>query len=446
MKRLLAILIAFTVALSLGSGIKTEAATSTDFWIDRDIKVSEDVYSFLVDYAGFASYIFTDTKVNMHPQNLADFVIEERYDGFFIGRFHEDSNKVLVTEDGLIVAYTPKKVAHTIFSDNRHFKDVQSAVKVFVGPTITKANYINFSSLNSNRAIAYFGDNDEGKLVIPTGAKINNIGYSYTSGQFFLESYYSTIISGALQPGATHSLSKHGRYIDDILVTNKAANTMNIFYESATPISVQGTKSYSMYELANKFSVNAPEVSDEKLEAIQIELLSDVMIRGEEQTVRLTGLYSGGVKKSISTSDVEWTSSKPSVATHSSGKVQAIAAGETTLIARYKNLMATEIIQVQDFKELPPKANVAAGKVWNVKFNGPIDIQTAENIIVMDSNGVVIPVRYHYVNNKSESVIQVIPRKEYIPGKSYTIWVKDVQSLSGKSLKQYTKMDFTIKR
>ena len=201
----------------------------------------------------------------------------------------------------------------------------------------------------------------------------------------------------------------------------------------------------------NKDSDNVSVMSDEVLLDIQIELNSNDairIIRGEKQTVSLVGLYSDGVKKPIPFSDVKWDVFKEAVATISSGNLHALAPGETTIVARYDGLIAMATVQVLDFKELHYKeGDVPAFKIWNVKFSNQLDIQTVkENIIVVDSGGIEVPVRTRILNDQTEPVIQIIPVDNYIPGKSYTIWVKDIQSLSGKSLKHYTKMNFKIKK
>jgi len=454
MKKLLAVFVVFVLALSFEFSTKTAAASLPDTWLEQGASVSEEVYALLQDRAGFASYIYTGAKIPMKPDNLSTFTIEEEFEDYFIGKFYSSSNKILVTKDGLVVSYTPKEVAHTIFPNDRHFKDVQAAVKIFVGPTIEKANYINFASLGSTKAVSYYdssSDRDRIKLVIPSNAKINNIGYSDTSNDRFWASYYGTIVSGSLQPGATHSVYGYGRYIDGIQVYTEYVNSMSVFYTSTTPITVQGTTQYSTYNLTNRFVVGdsvIPTPPGNSLRGIQIQPASKIMNPGELQTISVTGLYTDGSKQTINASEIAWTSTSQLVADFTSGKLLAITPGTTTLIARYDGHLDFVDIQVkaQDYKVLPKKDNIAANKKWEVKFNAPVNISTAgaDNIYVTDSNGAKVPVRNNSMNNNK--TIQLIPLQNYVPGQTYTVWAKDVQSLSGKTIKQNTMMDFTIKR
>ncbi|MFC5589090.1 Ig-like domain-containing protein [Sporosarcina soli] len=217
---------------------------------------------------------------------------------------------------------------------------------------------------------------------------------------------------------------------------------MHHFDESTDSLAVQG----NTYDFAHSSIASTSELSDGQLKGIQIELTSEVMIRGEEQAVKLIGLYNGGAQKTISLSDVELISTEPTVAALSSGTLKALKPGNTVLIARYGEMVDFVTVQVKDFKEQSHKANVPANKIWNVPFNQQIDIQTVKNITVVDSKGVEVPVTHNYLNDKKDSIVQVIPVNGYTPGQRYTIWVKDVRSLSGKSLEYYTKMDFTIKK
>lgn len=252
MKKIILIVIALSLVFSFGINTKTEATSPTDWWTEQDAKVTPYVYSFLLDRAGFASYIYTDTKVSMNPQNLSNFNIEEKFSNFFVGSFGGDSNKVLVTSDGLVVAYSPKIIAHTTYHNNLHLIDLQNAVKIFVGPTITKVNYLNFSSLDSNKALSIF-ERYESNVMIPTDSKINNIAYNLVNDNSFYESYYKTIVAGSLQPGVNHLLESNGKYIDDVLVVNKSANVMTIFYTGQNSIGINDTEKYLKYDLTNKF-------------------------------------------------------------------------------------------------------------------------------------------------------------------------------------------------
>lgn len=258
MKKIISLLLVLSLVFTLNPNFETKAASPTDWWTERDAQVSPYVYSFLLDRAGFASYIYTDTKISMNPQNLADFKIEEKYSSFFVGSFKYEHLKVLVTKDGLVVAYAPKKVAHVSDRENAHLTNLQKAVKVFVGPTITKANYLNFASLESNKALSYFEFN-EANVSIPSDSIIRDIGFVANSTFGFQEYTYNTVLPGSLQPGNTHVLDFNGKSIDNIRVHDGSTDYMTVFYTGQNSIGVEGTSKYLKYDLTNNF---VPVISD----------------------------------------------------------------------------------------------------------------------------------------------------------------------------------------
>lgn len=297
MKKLFTIFLAFALVFSVGTSIQTEATSPTDWWTEQDAKVTPYVYSYLLDNAGFAAYIYTDTKVSMNPQNLSDFKIEEKFEDFFIGKFYNDMSNVLVTKDGLFIAYAPKENAHTIIpgpTNNQHFADLQKAVKIFAGPTINSSNYINFASMESNKAASL--SLYKGSITIPAESKINDIGYSGST-----KNDYGTIVSGSLQPGTTHSIQNSaydqgGVYlggppsyylyvnlIDGVEVISKKAGTMNIFYTSNSPIDFKKGEFDLDLNLTNKFVPSITDAPTDK--AVKEEINWAVMnglIRGYE--------------------------------------------------------------------------------------------------------------------------------------------------------------------
>lgn len=122
-----------------------------------------------------------------------------------------------------------------------------------------------------------------------------------------------------------------------------------------------------------------------------------------------------------------------------------MALGETVITAEHDGFKVSVNIQVQDYKIIEKKNNVPVDKIWNIRFRAPVNVQTIKDgsIYVTDENDAIIPMLY-YVQSGNETNVQVIPLKDYAMGKSYTLWVKDVDSASGNPIKKYTKMDFTM--
>lgn len=445
MKRIIAILALFVLVLSCGmTGKNVDAAT-----LDQEAKVSEEVYNLLLERAGFASYIYMDTPVSMNPENVSTFIIEEQYDDFFIGKLSSqtNTNKILVTKDGLVVAFTPKEYAHTTFQNNRHFTEVQTTVKIFVGPTIQEANYMNFASLKSNKVTSIYASARQ-QLTIPSNVIINHIGYSADNTTSFYPAHYGTILPTSLQPGFTHEIQWYGRYIDDILVYNKSPDAMNIFYTGNELITAEIESFSRTLDLTNHFVIEDQEQPPvNQLQSLQIVPSTMRMIAGESQTMTVNGTYTNGTSKKIDNADIAWSSTNSKVANFTNGKLVALAPGHTRVSATYDGKVATVAIQViqGDFQELTHKLNVSPNKGWIINFSAPVDLSTVtnNNIYVTDEQGNKISAYHSLVNNKA---IRIIPDENYKAGKTYTVWVKDLKSTAGQTLQQNTKMEFTIRK
>lgn len=108
-----------------------------------------------------------------------------------------------------------------------------------------------------------------------------------------------------------------------------------------------------------------------------------------------------------------------------------------------KTIFDTSVLPNQKYKEFTKQLNVAPDKPWRVTFNFPVDPLTIKekNIYITDEMGTKVSLVY-YVEEKT---VQLSPAKDYLSGKTYTLWIKDVKSKTGITLKQNTKMEFEIK-
>lgn len=95
-------------------------------------------------------------------------------------------------------------------------------------------------------------------------------------------------------------------------------------------------------------------------------------------------------------------------------------------------------------KELPHQDDVAIDKVWNIKFNTKIDLNTlGGNITITDNDGKVFSTILDLGNN-SKTVV-VTPKDNYIPNKIYTLSVnQNIKSLNGKTLSESIVKRFSI--
>lgn len=166
----------------------------------------------------------------------------------------------------------------------------------------------------------------------------------------------------------------------------------------------------------------------------------------DSQQLSVQAVYNDGTEEPIDASEVTWSSTNPTVAKIMYGKLYSYSAGQTTITASYGNFKSSIVVKAHDYQVLPKQTNVPADKTWEVTFSIPVGIQTVKekNIFVTDEAGNVVPLLY-YVENGKGSKVDLIPVKDYVSGDNYTLWVKEVKSENGQSLKQYTKMDFQIK-
>jgi len=98
------------------------------------------------------------------------------------------------------------------------------------------------------------------------------------------------------------------------------------------------------------------------------------------------------------------------------------------------------------YTKVESKDAVIPAKNWLVKFNEELDFSTInnKNIYITNSYGNIHPVSY--ANNESNSLntVQLTPQSAYTRGETYTIWIKNLKSASGKFLARWTLMDFTV--
>lgn len=170
-----------------------------------------------------------------------------------------------------------------------------------------------------------------------------------------------------------------------------------------------------------------------------------VMDIDEFQTLKAFKQYTDGAQIAIAASDVKWTTSNANIIRFVTGKLNAVSAGEATVTATYDGMSATQKIVVRDYIEHEPVNGVEADKTWTVEFNQPVNVQTIKekNIYITNEQDEIVPVLY-YVEQQNAKNVQLIPAKRYESGKTYTLWIKNVQSSANVELDQFVKKSFTI--
>ena len=99
-----------------------------------------------------------------------------------------------------------------------------------------------------------------------------------------------------------------------------------------------------------------------------------------------------------------------------------------------------------EWKIWEPKYNIEPDKIWTIEFNKILDIDTIKesNVYVTNENGHIVPIRYQFPQN-TDKTICVEPVDDYISGRTYTLWIRDLKAESGSILNKNVKMEFTIK-
>lgn len=182
-----------------------------------------------------------------------------------------------------------------------------------------------------------------------------------------------------------------------------------------------------------------------QFEKIVIQPEKVVMDIDEFQTLKAFKQYTDGAQIAIAASDVKWTTSNANIIRFVTGKLNAVSAGEATVTATYDGMSATQKIVVRDYIEHEPVNGVEADKTWTVEFNQPVNVQTIKekNIYITNEQDDIVPVLY-YVEQQNAKNVQLIPVKRYESGKTYTLWIKNVQSSANVELDQFVKKSFTI--
>lgn len=99
------------------------------------------------------------------------------------------------------------------------------------------------------------------------------------------------------------------------------------------------------------------------------------------------------------------------------------------------------------FKAQKAKKNVALDGEFTFTFNTDVATSTftKKNIYITDGNGVNIPLLFVVERDEKskKSTITISPVDAFEKNSSYTLYIKDIHSKTGKNIKQYTKTPFT---
>lgn len=242
---------------------------------------------------------------------------------------------------------------------------------------------------------------------------------------------------GRFIAGAFKQQSAHYGYINilDIFtgdVVAKASTQTNLlrFNTSGTRL-LAGNVLYDTSKLQEKIQTG-----------ITAEVVSDIIKVGERVEVAVYKLYNNQEKVALNTG-YTISSSNPNVVGLSFGKMEAKAEGKATLTVTAGNHKTSIDITVNNYKENVEQINIDPRKIWTINFNDNVDLASlsANNIYVTDKDGKKVGVNYSVDQNK----VKVTPVSDYKSGGTYTLWVRDVKSVSGKVIQNYSSLRFTIR-
>lgn len=94
------------------------------------------------------------------------------------------------------------------------------------------------------------------------------------------------------------------------------------------------------------------------------------------------------------------------------------------------------------YKVFPTQQNISVDKSWKIVFSDNIDLAsvTSDNVKVEDESGNPIDIDV----SSNQNYITVKPKTSYQAGKSYTLYVSNIKSLKGNTLKNPGMMKFSI--
>lgn len=164
---------------------------------------------------------------------------------------------------------------------------------------------------------------------------------------------------------------------------------------------------------------------------------------GERLDLSVFKVFNDKTKMPLDSENYTIVSSNPAVMSLSFGKMEAKAEGKTTLTITSGSYKTTVDIVVNNYKEHPEQVNKEPNKVWTVTFNDMVSTASVTNntMYVLNEKGEKVAVTYTVDKTK----VKVQPVKNYTSGETYTLWVKDVKSTTGKIIGKYETLKFTIK-
>lgn len=90
--------------------------------------------------------------------------------------------------------------------------------------------------------------------------------------------------------------------------------------------------------------------------------------------------------------------------------------------------------------------NVAPTRPWSIRFSSLVESSSINQntIFITDQQGNQLPIKYSIEHEQNADIVCIKPEQDYNFGEHYTLWIRNVVSGDGRTLKNGVKMDFTI--
>lgn len=243
---------------------------------------------------------------------------------------------------------------------------------------------------------------------------------------YFLDETYNAVAHNIILPSADP--------IRGVLITWSSSNPSIISSEGKVTLPAVGQPNgaVTLTATASKNGTNAtqtfyltvlPQLADTDLISLSIEPTSIALVKGYLQQLRVTGIYSNQVVRSL-TGDATYTSSHPDIATVSpEGMVAPIANGTSEITATYKGLTArtTVTVNLNEIRLNGVEGVRQAILFWNDLGPGVTYEIYSSNISGLYSNPPVTTLKTNYVATELDSGIDYFfIVKAQFKGSSYT--------------------------
>ena len=234
--------------------------------------------------------------------------------------------------------------------------------------------------------------------------------YNIRSGELIYDTYLGSIYDVAISP-------------DDKVIATTNSSSISLYDSSI---------------LANVKIIESIEINNNK----------DMEVYDKSKTNLIVKAHYKDGKTEVIDSGIEWKTSNYSIAiVDENNQLSSRREGEVTLTATYQGFSDTVNVKVNEgFTSWDAAFDEPVNKSWDVEFSLPIDISTIieKNIYVTNHKNEIVPVLYAIDRTKESSKVTVFPAKDYNPGETYTLWIKNIKSEKGEVQKEFVKKEFTI--